>query len=349
MIVTTVALLLAVAASVLLHVGARRAVSALNPAVAVWMVTGGSLLTSLALGLTLTAVGLAVAGRAAPIAAIGHWSAPVLTVLVPVPTWLGIVAAVCALAFAASALVRSIRIVAMIVRGELVARRLRAGGGPLIVLADDTVDAYTIAGLRGCVVIGAALLGSIDEVDRRVLVAHELSHLTRRHHLYVHVADLAAAANPLLRTIPDAVRLGIERIADEDAVKSVGGDRRAVALALAHVADVRRRGPASAGTVDDRHQATLAMAASHLARRVTALSAGPIRARVTVLAVVAILVTGAAAAASTVSAAQIHNRMEIAQQDLATHSTALRLLPDHHRRHHGRPDGAPVRDARANG
>ena len=35
--------------------------------------------------------------------------------------------------------------------------------------------------------------------ERAVLLAHEAAHLIGRHHLYLQVAELAAAANPLLR------------------------------------------------------------------------------------------------------------------------------------------------------
>lgn len=319
MIDTALAALLALIASVALHTGARSAVTALRPPIAAGVLVGGSLLSTLALGLTMSAVGLAVAGRSAPIAALGEWSAPVLTLLVPVPAWLGVLAAIAALVLGGSALVRCLRIIVALTRADLVSRRLRSGGGPVVLLADDATDAYTIAGLHGCVVIGTSLLNQLCVTDRRALVAHELSHLNRRHHLYVHAADLAAAANPLLRNIPDTVRLAVERWADEDAVTALGGDRRAVARALARVARIRghatrpaaaHQEPAARGTTG------LAMAASYLSRRAAALLARPARARLPLLTLVGTAVAVAAIVTSSISAAQIQDRIEIAQQAL---------------------------------
>lgn len=54
----------------------------------------------------------------------------------------------------------------------------------------------------------------------------------------MHLADIAAAGNPLLRRVPAAVRLGVERWADEDAAAAVG-DRRIAGRALARVALLR--------------------------------------------------------------------------------------------------------------
>ncbi|MEP6562534.1 MAG: hypothetical protein ABJD68_15845 [Nakamurella sp.] len=50
-------------------------------------------------------------------------------------------------------------------------------------------------------------LQALRPEEQRMLTGHELSHLRRRHHLYVHTVDLAVAANPLLHRAADAVRL----------------------------------------------------------------------------------------------------------------------------------------------
>ena len=72
------------------------------------------------------------------------------------------------------------------------------------------------------------MLRALSADERRVVLAHEAAHLARHHHLYVQLADLAAAANPLLRSTARGVRLAVEREADEVAAAEVG-DRRLVA------------------------------------------------------------------------------------------------------------------------
>jgi len=47
--------------------------------------------------------------------------------------------------------------------------------------------------------------------ERRVLLAHEDSHLRHRHHLFTQLADLAATANPLLRRSARAVLDAVAR------------------------------------------------------------------------------------------------------------------------------------------
>ncbi|HEX7374346.1 MAG TPA: M56 family metallopeptidase, partial [Steroidobacteraceae bacterium] len=299
----------AVTASVALRVVARLAVGSTRPQRAVRLLVGGSFAATLALGLTLSAVGLAVAGRAAPIAALGQWSAPVLTVLVPVPAWIGIAAGVAAVTLGSAAVIRCVHIATALVKAETVSRQLRHGRGPVVLLHDDTVDAYTIAGVRGCVVIGAGLFDQLGPTERRVLLAHEFSHLRRRHHLYLHAVDLAAAANPLLRGMPDIVRLGIERWADEDAVDALDGDRRTVALTLATVAQIK----AASTSLTRPAVTTLAAAGTHLTQRVTALLTPCAKRLPAMILLAGVAVTVAAMLASTVSAAQIQDRMEIAQ------------------------------------
>jgi beta-lactamase regulating signal transducer with metallopeptidase domain len=85
------------------------------------------------------------------------------------------------------------------------------------------------------VVVSTAMLRALPVAERRALLAHESSHLRHRHHLYALAADIAAAANPLLRPAARTVRAGIERWADEDAAAAVG-DRRLVARSLARAA-----------------------------------------------------------------------------------------------------------------
>jgi len=91
------------------------------------------------------------------------------------------------------------------------------------------------------------MMRALPADERRVLLAHEQAHLSQRHYLYVQVAGLAAAADPLLRPLAAAVRAGVERWADEAAATEIG-DRRLVARALARagLAQAAARRPSSA-------------------------------------------------------------------------------------------------------
>lgn len=210
----------------------------LQPAQAVVLLTAAALALSLACGVSLTAIAIAVLATVRSVAAEGHWSATVVRANVVLPAWLGAVAAIAVLFLLLRAGWRVTRISMALVRAERLGRTIRANGGPVIVVDDDTADAYTLAGIRGCVIISRRLLEPLTTDERRVVTAHELAHLTRRHHLYVHLADIAAAANPLLRGVPRAIRIGVERWADEEAAAGIG-NRRATGRAIARVALLR--------------------------------------------------------------------------------------------------------------
>ncbi len=218
-----------------------------RPSQAVVLLTGAALALSLACGIALTAIAVAVLATVTSVAAEGQWSATVVRSATALPGWLGAVAAAAVLVLLLRATWRVARIAVALVRAERLCRTIRAGGGPVVIVDDDTVDAYTLAGIHGCVVIGRRLLDHLTPDERRVVTAHELAHLTRRHHVYVHLADIAAAANPLLRGIPQAVRVGVERWADEEAAAGIG-DRRITGRALARVALVRSAIARSTGT-----------------------------------------------------------------------------------------------------
>ncbi len=107
-----------------------------------------------------------------------------------------------------------------------------------------------------------SLLRTLDAAQRRAMFAHEQAHLTRRHHLYLLLANLAAVVNPLLFRLPDAVTEATERWADEDAAKAVG-DRRVLAQALGRAA------------LSSLPRTVPAMAQAHVGERVRALMAPP--------------------------------------------------------------------------
>jgi beta-lactamase regulating signal transducer with metallopeptidase domain len=292
---------------------ARALVRRLRPAQAVVLLSVVSVVVSLASGIALTAIAVAVIARIPSVASEEHWSAATIRAEVPIPGWLGAIAALAVIVLLTRGALRSCSIATALVRADRLCRAIRADGGPVVVIHDNSADAYTVAGIRGCVVISQRLLTELSADERRVLTAHELSHLNRRHHLYVHLVDVAAAGNPLLKPVSAAVRLGVERWADEDAARGMG-DRRVTGRALARVALLRSAlakaaGPTRASSSRVLGVPVLGVGALQVASRVQALlepAAQPRTARVVAVLVLSLLVLTIGVA----SLAQIHEATE---------------------------------------
>lgn len=129
---------------------------------------------------------------------------------------------------------------ALIASGVSVTACIRARRAALRMTHDDIVGsnepvAFAVPGRPGRVIVSEGMLDLLDSAEQRVLYAHEHSHLRHHHHRFLHVADAAAAAVPLLAPLNRQVRFATERWADEDAVDEVG-DRRLVARAVARAA-----------------------------------------------------------------------------------------------------------------
>ncbi len=297
-------MLLPIAASVLLAAGGPRLARALAPAMAVRLLTLAALVTALAGGFVLSVIAFTFVAQNADVAAAGRWSVPILRRVAPVPPVLGIAAAVGVTALLTAALVRTGRAVRDLVIAALAFHRLGSGVHGLVIVEDTRPEAYALPGITGRVVVSTSMLQVLPAAERRAVLAHEASHLTHRHHLYVLAADIAAAANPLVRCVPGLVRLGIERWADEDAAFELG-DRRIVARALARVAR------AAAGRTNAPSVA-LAMRDSALVDRARALLEPPRRPRRSV-AVLLLAVTAATALSVPVVARTTEGNFEQAQ------------------------------------
>jgi beta-lactamase regulating signal transducer with metallopeptidase domain len=157
-----------------------------------------------------------------------------------VPTTVGVMAGLVVSVLLAAALRRAARSSCDLAGAAWTCRRLGPGTAGLVVVEDEHPDAYALPGLGGRVIVSTAMLRALPADERRVLLAHEQAHLSHRHYVYVQLAELAAAANPLLRPLAAAVHAGVERWADEVAATDVG-DRHLAARALA------RAGLAQAG------------------------------------------------------------------------------------------------------
>jgi Zn-dependent protease with chaperone function len=301
-----VAMALPLVISVLLGASASRVGRWLPPGTAVRLLTAAMLVTALATGFVLAVAGLLVLAQIPLAAALGHYSARVLGSGMPVPVAAGGLAAVTVCGLLAAALRRAALGGRDLVLAAVACRRLGPAVGGLVVVDDEEPDAYTLPGLGGRVVVSTAMLRALPADERRVLLAHEAAHLTRRHHLWVQTAELAAAANPLLRPAARAVRAAVERDADEVAATEVD-DRLLTARALARAGLARtaaRRGATLA--------AALAGADSAVADRARALLGGPPPRRRALAGLMAglMLATGIAAL---VTGVQTEARFEAAQ------------------------------------
>jgi beta-lactamase regulating signal transducer with metallopeptidase domain len=223
-----------------------------------------------------------------------------------VPAAAGCLAAVTVCGLMLAALRRAALSCRDLVLAAVTCWRLKSAAAGLVVIDDEEPDAYTLPGFGGRVVVSTAMLRALSTDERRVLLAHEAAHLRCGHHLWVQAAELAAAADPLLRPGARAVRAAVERWADEVAAAEVG-DRALAARALARAALARaaRRKPAPRGVA-------LAAADSPVADRARALLAeAPPQRRALASVVVALMLVTLAAVGITSRDAEA--RFEAAQ------------------------------------
>jgi Peptidase family M48 len=219
---------------------ARALTARADPRWATWLMTTAAVVLA---GTSCGALGLLAAAalvRLPALAQLGDWSASVVasgdTTASGIALAAGTLFGAALLAMTAFA-VRRARALADAFRH---ARDL-PGDDSLVVTGDVTPDAYTIPGRPGRIVVSAGMLEALDARGRTALLAHERAHLTGRHYVFTSTSRLAAAANPLLRPLADAVEFAVERWADEHAAKAVG-DRRLVAETIAHAAVASKSG-----------------------------------------------------------------------------------------------------------
>jgi Zn-dependent protease with chaperone function len=186
--------------------------------------------------------------------------------------------------------------------------------GRVVVLDDPCPDAYALPGVPGRIVVSTGMLDALSARERQVLLAHERAHLACGHHLFVALAYLAAATNPLLRPVAAAVGYTTERWADERAASAVG-DRRLVARTIAKAALLTSRHhspPAGALAIATGSAAAKLRGAGPVPRRVAALLAAPPRRR-RLLLVLALTVLVLAAACSIEAARDLETLFELAR------------------------------------
>lgn len=293
------ATVVAVTGSALFGRYAARLASTLTPRWAVPLTTFAAVVLA---GCSVGALLLLAAGALlswGPVAALGGVRSEQLRALLPIPGALGAAAAVLAALLLLRLGCRAAQLSTVAVASARYCRRL-PGRRRLVFVAGD--DAVAASGWPGRVVVGRALYRRLDPVQRRALIAHERSHLVRRHHGYLQVTELAIALNPLLGPVRDALRFAVERWADEDAGRRIGS-RTAVAMAIAAAALPPAR-PAPVGG--------LAAARSHTVDRVRLLLADPARNR-PIGPVVAALVLTLVLALTATGVLDLHSVVEAAQ------------------------------------
>jgi Zn-dependent protease with chaperone function len=166
-------------------------------------------------------------GQLPLVAAFGGWSAATLRSADPIPTEAAAASTVLLLPAAARWVVVVARRCAALIAAYRSCRHLTAAGA-LVVVDDQRPDAFTTPQPAGRIVVTTGLLQALTGDERRVVLAHETSHLLHRHTWWLLIADLAAAANPLLRPTARAAARCVERWADEDAATAIGDRRLAV-------------------------------------------------------------------------------------------------------------------------
>jgi Zn-dependent protease with chaperone function len=273
-------------AAAVLGACAPRLSRGLPPATATRLLATAGVVIAAAASFVLAVLAFALVAELGPVARLGSWSTAELDATNPVPDFTSVVAgaAVCVLA------VLAVRAAVRRVRATVAARRLCAqlGGGPgdLIVVDSPRVEAFALPAMRGRIVASRPLLAALPADERRAVLAHETAHLRHHHQTYRLAAELAAAVNPLLRPLVDAVEYATERWADEVAARTVG-DRTVVARALARcglqASEPGRPQPWAAAAL---HAVT---ERSRLVRRVEALLAPAPRRRPVLVAGVAVL------------------------------------------------------------
>ncbi|AJF68950.1 M56 family metallopeptidase [Streptomyces vietnamensis] len=282
--------------------GARLIAERCEPRLATWLLTASALVLGAASTLCLGLLAFTGLVRLPQLAALGHW-APLTAHDDPAALPVALAAGL----LLGGATVMAVRLLLRRVR-SLAAAALEAACMPardgLVVIDDEAPDAFALPGLPGRVVVSTGMLDTLDAAEHRILLAHERAHLTAHHYAFVALAQLGAAANPLLRPLARAVTYTIERWADENAATATG-DRRKVAQTVGKAALAARRTLAR----------TPGGALAFLGRRDRRPSAGPVPRRVAALLapplglhpVLATATAAVLAAATLASAEAVHD------------------------------------------
>ncbi|MGW5475361.1 M48 family metalloprotease [Streptomyces sp. NPDC004008] len=234
--------------SLIAPLGVRPLSERCEPRLATWLLTASSLVLGTASTVSLGLLAVTGLIRIPQLAESGHWSTDTAQHDDPTQVSIALLAGLLlggAVLMAARMLWRRARTLAA---AAVDAACMPARDG-LVVVDDDVPDAYALPGLPGRVVVSTGMLHTLDQADHDILLAHERAHLNAHHYVFVALAQLGAAANPLLRPLAGAVIYTIERWADENAA-AVTGDRTRVARTVGKAALAAHRAPALVRAAD---------------------------------------------------------------------------------------------------
>lgn len=247
--------------AILLAAGSPVLATRLPPAVAARMLTGSAILAALASSWALVLLAGTLFGQQDQVARRAHWSARVLRTVDPVPRVVAVLAALALLTICG----RTLRALARHAHAWHAARALCAGTvSELLVLEQAAPQAFAVPGRHPRIAVSTGMLHALDAPERRVLFAHERSHLRHRHDRYLLAGALAEALNPLLIRHRRDIAYVCERWADEDACTAVKS-RPLAARALARAA-VAALAPAAATLGFERLRVPHRLAALHAPR-----------------------------------------------------------------------------------
>lgn len=246
----------------------------LEPRLATWLLTAAGLILASSSTVVLGLLALSGLVRIPLVAALKGYSPDVVARQDPA-AWPAALAGAILLALAATATVRLTARRAGALWSAALDAACLPGSDPVVITDDLAADAYAMPGLPGRIVISNGMLDALDPAGHDILLAHEQAHLRHHHYMFVSLAQLSAAANPLLRPLATTVAYTVERWADEHAAQHTG-NRRAVAETVAKAALATKR-------TQHRHRipaAALGMlgrpaGAGSVPRRVAALLAPP--------------------------------------------------------------------------
>jgi Zn-dependent protease with chaperone function len=293
---------------------ARLLAARLEPRRATWLLTLAAVVLACCSLAALALLAAAAAARLPALAALAHYSQPVVRHRDTTSAVTGVAAALLLTGAAVAVAVVFRRRARALAESYRRAARIDTDG--VVVLPGPAIEAYALPGWPGRIMVSARLLDVLDDDGRAALLAHERSHLAARHHLFTTVAHLAAAANPLLLPVARTVDYTVERWADEHAARCTG-DRHLVAATIARVALLATPRPgrlaeAALGIVRPAPNRISLAWAGPVPRRVAALLA-PLPPRRTWLLAAAALIVLLAGASALEAARDLHALLDLAR------------------------------------
>lgn len=264
------------------------------PRAAVWAIAAAALTVTAASVGALVLLASPLPAQVPLVATLGRWKPSAVASHTPTPVWVS-VAALVLLVFLAWRTLREVRTLRVDLSDAAQLRRAIGGKstGGVVVIDDDVPAAHAVGGVisrAGAIVVTSSMLELLDADERAAVLAHERAHLRQRHAVFMAVARLAAALNPILAGVPADMAFALERWADEEAATVSERSALASAIAKAALGALTRSGPTSiaAGAALHHHGVT---------DRVAALLAEPNRRTRPALAFVALSVVAALALA----------------------------------------------------